>query len=286
MKLSSWQGKEIRGIIRTLGVNCTLTLDSSNDDGKTAADRASDKLVLGAVRALCECSLLVSQQNHSDPSPTALDDTLNSLHMKKVGFWEYQLSKTAKTKLDELLARESHLVREQNIDTICAAIETQVYVAEKVTTIKKRQFPVRLNTAKQVATLCSDADWQSAKEWLEYKIYQVTPGKRKLFDKVFQPHQQQPLLEFGTKVTGPRCAFLKKLAPMKGAADDENYGIANMTADNSVEFELRICNVNTSVPMVPDRDFGSGSGSELNRCQIGHPDCVYNWTISSGTGQW
>jgi len=74
MKSSSWQGKEIRGMIRTLSVNCAPILDCSKDDGKTAVETASDEMVMGAVRALCEFSLLVSQQNHSDLSLTALDD--------------------------------------------------------------------------------------------------------------------------------------------------------------------------------------------------------------------
>jgi len=77
MKSGSWQGKEIRGMIRSLAVNCAPILDCCKDDGKTPAETASDEMVMGAVRALCEFSLLVSQQNHSDLSLTALDDALN-----------------------------------------------------------------------------------------------------------------------------------------------------------------------------------------------------------------
>jgi len=61
MKCGSWWGKEIRGMIRTLAVNCTLIHDCSEDAGKTAAETVSDVMVMGAVRALCEFSLLVSQ---------------------------------------------------------------------------------------------------------------------------------------------------------------------------------------------------------------------------------
>jgi len=77
MKRGSWQGKEIRGMIRSLAVNCAPILDCCKDDGKTPAETASDEMVMGAVWALCEFSLLVSQQNHSDLSLTALDDALN-----------------------------------------------------------------------------------------------------------------------------------------------------------------------------------------------------------------
>jgi len=34
---------------------------------------------------------------------------------------------------------------------------------------------------------------------------------------------------------------------------------------------------------VPDRHFGSGSGSELNRCQIGGPGCQHTRTVNPGT---
>jgi len=55
-------------MIRTLAVNCGPILDCSQDAGQTAVGTASDEMVMGAVQALCEFSLLVSQQNHFDQS--------------------------------------------------------------------------------------------------------------------------------------------------------------------------------------------------------------------------
>jgi len=49
---STWKGKEIRGMIRTLAVNCAPILVCSKDDGKTAAETASDEMVMEAVHAL------------------------------------------------------------------------------------------------------------------------------------------------------------------------------------------------------------------------------------------
>jgi len=86
MKTGSWQGKVIWGMIRTLAVNCAPILDCSQDAGKTAAETASDEMVMEAVRALCEFSLLVSQQNHSNLSLTALDDALKRFYTKKGAF--------------------------------------------------------------------------------------------------------------------------------------------------------------------------------------------------------
>jgi RecA/RadA recombinase len=63
-------------MIRKLAVNCAPILVSSKDDGKTMAEIASDEMVMEAVLALCEFCILVSQQNHTDLSLTALDDAL------------------------------------------------------------------------------------------------------------------------------------------------------------------------------------------------------------------
>jgi len=121
-------------MIRTPSVNCAPILDCSKDDGKTAEGTASDAMVMGALGALCEFSLHVSQQNHPDLSLTALDDAVTLFHMKKGSFREQHTSKSAKAKVDEQLVTESHQLREQKIHKIRPAMEVQVYGAEKVTT--------------------------------------------------------------------------------------------------------------------------------------------------------
>jgi hypothetical protein len=80
VKSGTWQRKQIHGIIRIRAVNCAPILDYSKDDGKTAAETASDEIVMGAVQVLCEFSLLVRQQNHSDLSLKALDDALKQFY--------------------------------------------------------------------------------------------------------------------------------------------------------------------------------------------------------------
>jgi len=86
LKSSAWQGKEICGMIRTWAVNCAPILVWSKDDGKTVAETASDEMVIEAVRALCEFSLLVSQHNHSDLFLKAIDDALKRFYQEK-GFF-------------------------------------------------------------------------------------------------------------------------------------------------------------------------------------------------------
>jgi len=87
---------------------------------------------MGAVWAICEFSLLVSQQNHSDLSLKALDDTLTQFDQNKGIFREQKLSKSAKAKVEYLVATESYQLREQKIHKIHAAMEALVYGAQKV----------------------------------------------------------------------------------------------------------------------------------------------------------
>jgi len=134
-------------MIRTLAVNFAPILDCSKDDGKTVAEKASDEMVMGAVRALCEFCLLVSQQNHSDLSLKAQDDTHKRFYQKKAIFREQKMSKSAKVKVDELLVTKFHQLREKNIHNIGAAMEALVYGAETVSTTKRMQFLVRLTRA-------------------------------------------------------------------------------------------------------------------------------------------
>jgi len=68
VKSGTWHGTEIHGMSKTPALNCTPFLVSSNYHRKTAAQIASDRMVMGAVRALCHFSPPVRQQNHSDIS--------------------------------------------------------------------------------------------------------------------------------------------------------------------------------------------------------------------------
>jgi hypothetical protein len=133
LKSGCWQGKNIRGMIRRVAVNCHEILDCFQDAGTTAAETALDEMVMGAVQALCEFSLLVSQQNDSFLSLTGPDNAMQRCYKKKAAFRDQKISKSAKAKVDQLLAKDSHHLQEQKIHKICAAMEVQLYGAEKVT---------------------------------------------------------------------------------------------------------------------------------------------------------
>jgi hypothetical protein len=51
--------------------------------GKHGAGNTSDEIVMEAAWALCEFSLLVSQQKLSDPSLTAPDHAIKGFYQKK-----------------------------------------------------------------------------------------------------------------------------------------------------------------------------------------------------------
>jgi hypothetical protein len=99
MKRSSWQGKGIRCMIRTVAVNCPAILDCSKDDGKTVSKISSNEMLLGAMWALCEFSLLVSQQNHCDLFLTALNYPMKQFYKKKGACREQKMSNSATAKV-------------------------------------------------------------------------------------------------------------------------------------------------------------------------------------------
>ena len=171
LESGTWQDTAIRGVIRTLAVKCAPIVVCSKDDRNTAVQTASIEMVMGAVRALCEFSLLISQQNHSDLFLKALDNALKRFDQKQGIFRAQNISKSGKAKVDDLVATESYQFREQKIHKIHAEMEALVYGAEKVSSTKCRQFQVHLNRDWQAANTWSEADRQKAIERLECEIH-------------------------------------------------------------------------------------------------------------------
>ena len=73
----------------------------------------------------------------------------------------------------------------------------------------------------------------------------MTPVKGKLFDNLFQHHKWQLLQEVGSKPTGSRRTFARKLAQMQTAAEEEVYGVVNMTAEKRVECQVHLSDAET-----------------------------------------
>lgn len=73
----------------------------------------------------------------------------------------------------------------------------------------------------------------------------MTPGKCKVSYQCFPYHQRQLLLEFRTKATSPRSAFVKNLAQLKTAAEESFYGVANTVVNKWVECQICLPNAET-----------------------------------------
>jgi len=157
------------------------------------------------------------------------------------------MSKSAKAIVDDLVATGSHQLREPKIHKICAAMEALEYGAGKISSTKCRQFQVHLKRARQAATTWLDAYHQKAIERLEREIHQLMPANGKLFDKLFQRHERHLLQDVGTKATGSRSHYGKKLTLMKTAAEDKAYWAANITAIKRLQFQIDLSDAGIDV---------------------------------------
>jgi len=91
-----------------MAANCVSILVCSKNDGNSAVETASNEMLMGAVRVFCEFSLLVRQQNQSALSLKDQADALQRFYQKKGIVREQKMSQSAKAKVDDLLATESH----------------------------------------------------------------------------------------------------------------------------------------------------------------------------------
>lgn len=101
------------------------------------AETVLHRMAMGAAHALCEFSLLESQQHHSEQFLKAPVDARKRISLKMGGFAERIISISAKALVDKLLARISYQLQEQKSFKLHSTREVQVYGAEKVTTTKQ-----------------------------------------------------------------------------------------------------------------------------------------------------
>jgi hypothetical protein len=121
-------------MICTLEVNCATIRDCFQDTGKAAAETGTDEMVMGAAWALCEFSRFVSQQTYSEVSLAEEDNGLKRFENKNSGFRHQKMSKSAKAKVDELLAIKNHRLGERKIHKIRTAMEVKLCRTAKIAT--------------------------------------------------------------------------------------------------------------------------------------------------------
>jgi len=94
-------------------------------------------------------------------------------------------------------------------------------------------------------------------EWLEHEIYQGTPVKDKIFDQLFQQHWWQLLHQVGTEAISPRTILAMNLAQITTAAKIEVYGVAIMTPNKEVQFQMCLSEaetITTTTSIIADTD--------------------------------
>jgi hypothetical protein len=105
-----------------------------------------------------------------------------------------------------------------------------------------------MNRAQQAATKWSEAARNRAIERLELDIHLMTLAKCKVFNELLQHNERQLLQEVGTKATSRRSTFAKNIAQMKTTAEEEVYGLVNMTANRRLELQVGLSDAETEAP--------------------------------------
>jgi len=121
-------------MIRTLAVSCSPILFSSKDDGKTLLETASDEVVMDDVCVSSKFCLLLSLQNHWDLFLKALDDALKQFNCSNCIFQVKKMPKSAKAKVDDLLARECQQLCKHQIRKIHAVVGVLIFGTKQVST--------------------------------------------------------------------------------------------------------------------------------------------------------
>jgi len=125
---------------------------------EAVSESASNEMVPVVVPLVCELSLLVSQQNHSNLSLKPLDDTLKRLYQKKGDFQNQEMLKSVTAIVDEKLVRISHKLRQWIIHKIVDAMKVLEYMNKTFTATKWMPYQVYLSRTRPVETKWSDAD--------------------------------------------------------------------------------------------------------------------------------
>jgi len=88
-------------------VNCTPILVYFSNNWKTAAEMASDEIIIDSAQKICDFPLLTCLQSYCDISLTALENVLKLWYQKKSILQEQKISNSLKATVNKQLATES-----------------------------------------------------------------------------------------------------------------------------------------------------------------------------------
>lgn len=237
LKNGTWQGKEIREMLRSLGAICAPLL-SSDSPGKTSTERASDIEVMKTIRALVEFTLLSRQRAHSQISLRYLEEALKRFYRCKVVFAQQRATAARRARLEKNYCTQATEAKEAAVEKFEASLQSQIYGA---TTAQRRIFRARLKKEIDLSRIWSAPAKALAERALDRSIFDATEMKRRRFEELYRDAHDRLVsqLRAGTS-RGPKSKFARDLAQECLAVKTAVYGRSRVTAAATNEYEERL----------------------------------------------
>ena len=237
LKNGTWQGKEIREMLRSLGAVCAPLL-SSDAPGKTSTERASDIEVMKTIRALVEFTLLSRQRAHSRISLKHLQESLERFYRCKVVFAPQRASSARKARLEKDFSIQATEAKKEAMNKFESSLQSRVY---KATAAQQRVFQVRLKEELEVLRIWSEPDKAFAERELDRSIFGATEMKRGRFEELYGDSldRLESRLRAGAS-RGPKSKFASDLAKECLAIKTAVYGRSRVTTAAIAEYNEQL----------------------------------------------
>jgi hypothetical protein len=237
LKSGSWQGKEIREMLRSLSVLCAPLL-SSDVRGKTQFEKESDIEVMKTIRALSEFCLLTSQRTHSDISLKYLDTALNSFYKCKVVFTRQRATEASRKKVETAYETQAAAKKADFIEKITRSLQAEFY---RTTPRQRNVFQARLDTERQRTAVWDLQQKAQVVVQLEEELFGATGASRVVFHRLFNASKERLGSQLGPRSgRGPRSKFAKDLEHERWLIRAIAYGSLRVTDGARQEFEERL----------------------------------------------
>ena len=227
LKNGTWQGKEIREMLRYLGAVCAPLL-SSDAPEKTPSERASDVEVMKTIRALVEFTLLSRQRAHSSISLRYLQEALERFYLCKVVFSPQRATAARKARLERDYITQATKAKEEAMEKFEASLQSEIYGAAVA---QRRIFRERLKEELEELSIWSAPHKAIAEQELDRSIFGATELKRRKVEKLYQEalQRQESRIRAGAS-RGPKSKFARDLAKERLTIKTAVYGRSRVTA--------------------------------------------------------
>jgi hypothetical protein len=237
LKSGSWQGKEIREMLRSLSALCAPLL-SSDLRGKTELEKESDIEVMKTIRALTEFCLLTSQRTHSDISLKYLDAALDTFYKCKVVFTRQRATEASRKKVEKAFQLQEAAKKAAFIEKITRSLQAKYY---RTTPHQRKIFQERLESEHQRTAVWDPQEKTQVVLELEEELFGATGASRVVFDRLFNASKDRLESQLGPHSgRGPRSKFAKDLEHERWSIRAIAYGSLRVTDGARQEFEERL----------------------------------------------